>query len=120
MFPSSALLECCGMTRTASGRLASHPSDLGVADGAPHVEDKLVREGKVAQRLVQGLGKLVGVLLVLPQLHHGGGCGRRDGSEKRFSESKHTTVTQMSSEKGRRGRGGDGGGVPSSLSLMPM
>lgn len=47
-------------------------ANLGVTDGPPHVKDKLIREGEVAQPLIQRLGQFVWVPLVLAQLHHGG------------------------------------------------
>lgn len=48
-----------------------HSPDLRIADGSPDVKNKFVWEGKVPEGLIQSLCKLIRVLLVLSQLHHG-------------------------------------------------
>lgn len=55
-FSSSA--QCCGCNKHTrkAGRSASvlslNPPDLSVSDGAPHIENKLIGEGKVSQGFI--------------------------------------------------------------------
>lgn len=55
-FSSSA--QCCGCNKHThkAGRSASvlslNPPDLSVSDGTPHIENKLIGEGKVSQGFI--------------------------------------------------------------------
>lgn len=75
------------------------PSLLGVSDGSPDVEDKLVGEGEVAERLVQSHGEFVRVLLVSADLHHRRSCRNRNSSVKVKSWQNRSVKFQMAMVK---------------------
>lgn len=101
-------VRLCACVRVEEAEEGLKSSLLGISDGSPHVEHKLVREGKVPEGLVQRHRKHVRVGFVPAKLNHGGGWRETSSSrEERDRTDFSALMTALTNS-------------PKSVSLMPM